>query len=271
MISITSRQLKSIAYFPFARSRRTWSSRHFSVLACLLLSGISGTAQAEQWQLEKNGEDYQISIQSNQGDRLILNHEGEDTRFIINVPSKHKQPDSRQMLQRWFDKDHSIIESEISRIDRYTYQIKLSKSQKNDFIQKMINYVDLYIRYPIGEHSYREVRFSLIGFTAVLNDMLIAHEIGHLDPEWLNENHKTRELMCYYAANFSVLAMLHRRQGLSYRQSLKKFKSQYADALNDVISDIVKQVYNMPAARLPRDPRGDKYGIFKRCMENFNR
>lgn len=241
----------------------------FWLLVAILTLGVINEVSARQWKLEKHGEQYQISVQGVEHDRLVLSHEGENSRLMLMTADGHEQPDNSRILQFWFDDDNSIIETGLTRLSRQTYLIQLNSTQKNAIIKQMINGIKFHIRYLLNEHTYREITFSLIGFTAVLNDLLIAHEIGHLDPEWMNENHKSQELMCYYAANFSVLAMLHRKSGLSYQQSISKLKERHTEALDEVISDVVKQVYTMPRARLPRDPRGDKFGIFQRCMERF--
>lgn len=245
------------------KPRSTW------LLATILALNCYSYANASQWKLELHNEQYQISIQAKQGDRLVLSHAGEDTRFVLLTAAGQDQPDNRQLLQFWFDNETAIIETGLTRLSRQTYLIQLDSSQKNEILKQMVNGIKLQMRYPLKELNYRQINFSLIGFTAILNDFLIAHEIGHLDPEWLNENHKTQELMCYYAANFSVLAMLHRKQGLSYKQSANRLKKRYTDVLDEVITDIVKQVYAMPRSRLPRDPRGDKFGIFQRCMQRY--
>lgn len=247
----------------------SWKPRSIWLLAVVLTLDCYNYANASQWKLEMHNEQYQISIQGKQADRLILSHDGENTRFVLLTAAGQDQPDNRQILQLRFDNETSIIETGLSRLDRRTYLIQLSGMQKNEILKQMINRINLQMRYQVKEHIYREISFSLLGFTAVLNDFLIAHEIGRLDPEWLNENHKMRELMCYYAANFSVLSMLHRKNGLAYKQSLSRLKKRYTDELDEVITDIVRQVYAMPRSSLPHDPRGDKFGIFQRCMERF--
>ena len=259
-------------------SMQTWSVppvwiSHRRLLGTLIISMLifQAPTHAGQWKLEKNGEQYQMSIQSSDRDRLILSHTGEDTRFVLLTTSKQKQPDNRQMLQLWFDNESSIIETGLTRIKPRTYLIKLNRSQKNDILNQMVNKVDLHMRYLVHDRIYRDMEFSLIGFTAVLNDMLIAHDMGHLDPEWLNENHKTQELMCFYAANLSVQAMINRKRGLTYKNTIQQLKKRYRESLEEVINDIVKQVYAMPYSKLPRDPRGDKYGIFSRCMRRYQR
>lgn len=238
------------------------------LLTAALAVCFQSEVMANQWKLEKHGEQYEISVQGLQGDRLVVSHEGEDSRFILLTAADQDQPDNRLLLQFWFDTETSIVETGLTRLSRQTYLIQLDSSQKNDVLKQMIKHVNMKMRYLIKGQNYREITFSLLGFTAVLNDLLIAHEIGHLDPEWLNENHKTQELMCYYAANFSVLAMLHRKQGLSDQQSIDILKKRYTEALEEVITDIVLQVYRMPRSKLPRDPRGDKFGIFQRCMQH---
>lgn len=157
------------------------------LLTSMLILATPCLVNAAQWELEKHGEDYQISIQSSRGDRLVLFHEGEDTRFILWTAADRKQPDKQRILQLWFDKDTDIIKTGISRLNTQSYLIQLSSSQKSEILNQMINRLQLRVRYPVDEQNYRTIVFSLLGFTAVLNDLLIAHEIGHLDPEWLNE------------------------------------------------------------------------------------
>lgn len=239
-------------------------------LAWLVIPVVFNVSHAVQWQLDKNADQYQISIRSSQGDRLTLSHEGEDTQFIISFTKRRQSPDKRHTVQIWFDKQDSVLETKLARLANNTFKFKLSKSQKSSVINQMINHITLHVRYLVDDQNYQETEFSLLGFTAVLNDLLIAHDIGHLDPEWLNENHKTTELTCFYAANFSVMAMLYRKQGYSYKRTVQRIQSQYNEMLHEVISNIVKQVYAMPRDSLPRDPRGDKYGIFQNCMQGFN-
>lgn len=253
---------------------KTWlQAAHYHLVGRILIGvlavNVHTEIQANQWKLEKHDEQYQISIQSVQHDRLILSHESEDTRFVLLAATGQEQPDNKQILQLWFDNETSIIETKLTQLKNRTYLIELNRPQKNKILKQMINKVNLHVRYLVGEHIYRKISFSLLSFTAVLNDMLIAHEIGHLDPQWLNENHKTQELMCFYAANFSVLSMLHRKRGLAYERSLSQLKKHYTDVLDEVITDIVKQVYAIPRSKLPRDPRGDKFGIFQRCMQRY--
>jgi len=245
------------------------SSMLAKILICLAALCIQAQSSASQWKLEKHDDHYQIFIATAQQDRLVLSHEGEDTHFILHTASDQAQPDSEQHLQIWFDNDTGITEVTMTRLKKLTYQINLDHEQKKKFLRQMINKITFHIRYLLKEHDYRHLSFSLLGFTAVLNDLLIAHEIGHLDPEWLNENHKTQELMCFYAANFSVLSILHRKNGLTAKQSISRIKQQYTTVLDELIMDIVRQVYNMPRTKLPRDPRGDKFGIFQRCMQAY--
>lgn len=231
--------------------------------------GIPDKASAGLWRLDKLDAQYQISIRGQEHDQLTLSHEGTDTLFVLTTASSHTPSGNTHRLQLWFDDRPSVTDTSMTRLDKRSFLIHLTSSEKNDIIHKMITGIKLQIRYPITQNTYRNIRFSLLGFTAALNDLLIAHEIGHLDPEWLNENHKTQELMCYYAADFSVLSMLHRKQGLIHAESVSRLKREYGDELGEVITNIVTQVYAMPHDRLPRDPRGDKFGIFQRCMQGY--
>ncbi len=147
-----------------------------------------------------------------------------------------------------------------------TYLIELERKQKTSLLNWMVSQLVIVIDVITEQQTVSVVEFSLVGFTTRLNDFLIAKEIGKLDYRWLLENHKDKELLCYYAANVYVKAMLDRIDNRSVQQTLASIPKTGIEMLDSVTGEMVDNVYGVPKQNLPRDPRGDKYGIFKSCM-----
>ena len=181
-----------------------------------------------------------------------------------------------------YNPDHAIIQigdlrektGKLQLIDKYsgqqTYLLKLNRKQKTALLNKMISDLVINIKIIDNRQHLPQVSFSLSGFTARLNDFLIAREIDKLDYEWLLENNKDRELLCYYAANIYVKAMLDRLDKGNYKKTMETIPKTGIEKLDSVTGEMVQNVYSIPARKLPTDPRGDKYGIFRACMSQAN-
>jgi len=154
--------------------------------------------------------------------------------------------------------------------DQQTFLLSLSKKQKTSLLNKMISGLEITVNLAHKRQPVTPIIFSLSGFTARLNDFLIAKEIGKLDYEWLLENHKDRELLCYYAANIYVKALLDRLNKKDYKYTMNSIVKTGIDKLDNATGEMIQNVYSIPARKLPTDPRGDKYGIFKACMSQAN-
>lgn len=189
---------------------------------------------------------------------------------------------SLQTSKTRYNPDHAVIQigdmitktGKLQLIDKQsgqqTYLLKLERSQQTSLLNKMISGLVISIRIIDKGQQISPFEFSLSGFTARLNDFLIAREIGQLDYEWLLENHKDRELLCYYAANIYVKAIQDRLDKGNYRKTLDAIPKTGIEKLDSVTGEMVQNVYSIPARNLPTDPRGDKYGIFKACMSQAN-
>jgi len=151
-----------------------------------------------------------------------------------------------------------------------TFLLRLSRKQKTSLLNKMISGLVITLNLRNKKKPLPSITFTLSGFTARLNDFLIAKEIGNLDYEWLLEHHKTRELLCYYAANVYVKSLLSRLDNKSYKQTLASIPKTGIDKLDSTTDEMVQNVYSIPRRKLPTDPRGEKYGIFKACMSQAN-
>jgi len=209
-----------------------------------------------------NSDKHQLSIVENKGGVdffLSLNMSktlDKPAYAIIQVGELTEKTDGLQLIDK--------------HVEQQTYLLTLNRKQKTTLLNKMIADLVINIRLISKPQHIPQVAFSLSGFTARLNDFLIAREIGKLDYQWLLENHKERELLCYYAANIYVKALLDRLSKGSYKKTLESIPNTGIEKLDNATEEMVQNAYSVPASKLPKDPRGDKYGIFKACMSQAN-
>jgi len=143
----------------------------------------------------------------------------------------------------------------------------LDAQQKNQLMKQMIGGLELRLIVKENKKAMASLSYSLMGFTASLNDFLIAREIGRLDYHWLAEQNKHKPLVCYYAANIYVLTLLDRKNSLTIENSMKKLpKSGILQLDEEIGPQIIRNVYKLPDNKIPIEPRGDKYAMFKNCM-----
>jgi len=194
---------------------------------------------------------------------------GSDLEFLLKLAQERSGPDVAQSHSVWVDGSERVptLLELMGQDGGKTFRLGLTAQQKITFMNQMIEGLILGIAFKDQTQQTRTVRFSLIGFTAAMNDLLIASEIGTLDVERLWERHKERELLCYFTAATAVKAMLDRKAGRSQEECLATIGRTGIDMLDEAIPEMVAHVYAVPHAQVPVDPRGDKYGIFKDCME----
>jgi len=230
----------------------------------LLLPGLVSA----QWRFIPVDDGYAIGTTNRDGDQLVLVRAQDDLEFLLTPAGHRARPDTSQKLLVWVDGSQRVTTS-LQRVgqDKETIlRVEFTPQQKVTFVKRMIEGLTFGVVFEDRERKVTTVRFSLIGFTAAINDLLIASEIGTLDLERLWESHKEKELLCYFTATTAVRAMLHRKDGRSQEQCLGAIGRTGIDMLNEAIPKIVARVYQVPEAQVPLDPRGDKYGIFKDCM-----
>jgi hypothetical protein len=61
--------------------------------------------------------------------------------------------------------------------------------------------------------------------------------------------------------------MQERIRGRSAVQAQVTLPRTGQSSVDEMIPDIISQVYAVPASELPIEPRGDKFAIFEECME----
>jgi len=239
----------------------------------LFLGVILPALAAGEWSLSAGDGGHSIATTNNAGERLVLMRAGSELEFLLMLAQEGSRPDVSQSHLVWIDGSERVPTALelVGRAGGKTFQLGLTGQQKITFMNQMIEGLTLGIAFKDQTQQTRTARFSLIGFTAAMNDFLIASEIGTLDLERLWEGHKERELLCYFTAATAVKAMLDRKGGRSQEECLAGMGRTGIDALNEAIPEIVARVYAVPHAQVPVDPRGDKYGIFKDCMARHAR
>jgi len=209
-----------------------------------------------------NSDKHQLSI--------VENKNGVDFFLSIDISNPLNRPGYALIRVGEIKEKAAPIQLVDNHSGQKTYLLKLSRKQQTTLMNKMISGLVIDINIFNKQQRNQHVKFSLSGFTARLNDFLIVREIGKLDYEWLLENHKDRELLCYYASNIYVQALLDRLNKGSYKKTLESIPKTGIEKLDSVTGEMVENVYSIPARKLPKDPRGDKYGIFKACMSRAN-
>ena len=223
------------------------------------------------WNINSNGPKGIYTVNSDRHQLSIVeNKDGVD--FFLSIHSDKMPYDPKRAIIKVGDLSEKT--DKIQLIDAHsglhTYQLGLGKKQKTTLLNKMISGLIINIDLVNKRQHIRQLVFSLSNFTARLNDFLIVREIGKLDYEWLLENHKDRELLCYYAANIYVKALQDRLGKGNYKSTLESIPKTGIEKLDNVTAEMVENVYSIPARKLPIDPRGDKYGIFRACMSKAN-
>ena len=150
------------------------------------------------------------------------------------------------------------------------FKIDIGSDLKQNYIARMIAGLKWSIIFNQNSRANRTISFSLIGFTVAFNDLLIANDIGTLDPNRLKANKKNRELFCYITSNITVQALDHRLRGDTSKEALNSISKTDYSSLNRHLPDIITQVYNIPKKQLPSEPGAEKYIIFNRCMKSQN-
>lgn len=219
------------------------------------------TVKGEHWIVTENDRKDQLAVLRDQRSRVL----------VVLAPSRPR-PDMSEPVRVWVDGAEPVmtmLRREAAWTAARAHSLDFDPEQEVYFMKRMIAGLRLYMEYRDEQEQPVRLDFSLMGFTASLNDLLIAKDLGTLDPERLVETDREKELMCLYAANISVTAMRNRKKGLSRDEALARIKSTGLTTLDEAGANIVAGVYQMPESDIPRDPRGDKYGIFRRCMAQY--
>ncbi|HHJ15243.1 MAG TPA: hypothetical protein ENJ80_00940 [Gammaproteobacteria bacterium] len=240
--------------------------RIWIAITLLLLSA----ATHADWTLRQTEDGHWITTVTPEGHQFIVTHnQSEETSFLMVVQVDRQAPPLPLRVSLAVDHGpatEAVLALLERKPDSRLFRIELSDEEKKTFITRMIAGLDLRVWFGERATGKNTLKFSLTGFTAAFNDLLIADRVGRLDPAWLIERHRERELGCYYTANLFVAAMQERIRGRSEIQARESLPRSGQPEVDEMIPDIVSQVYAVPAAHLPIDPRGDKYAIFEECM-----
>ncbi|UCE89905.1 MAG: hypothetical protein JSW10_03510 [Pseudomonadota bacterium] len=225
----------------------------------------------DDWSVTTVKGEHWIVTENDQRDQLAVLR-SERSRILVVLESARARPNLKEPVRVWVDGSDPVstmLRREAAWTAARAHSLDFDPDQEVYFMRRMIAGIRLYKEYRDEADMPVQVNFSLMGFTASLNDLLIAEELGTLDPERLAETDREKELMCLYAANISVTAMRDRKQGRSHEEALARVKKTGITTLDEAATNIVAGVYQLPESDIPREPRGDKYGIFRRCMMQY--
>ena len=240
---------------------------HKIFMFCVLLLPITVTAD---WNLRQTDDGHWINSSTPEGHELIVvQNEEKQTHFLLVLAVDQPVPEVPSLISLTIDRG-PVIQTQLKLLEQRRksrlFQIELDSEQKGLYIRRMIAGLKLHIWFGERSITRERLQFSLRGFTVAFNDLLIASRVGRLDPEWLMEQGREKELGCFYTANLFILAMRERVNNHSEEQTRESLPRTGYDAVDEMIPDIVSQVYAVPANQLPIEPRGDKYAIFDACM-----
>ncbi len=155
-------------------------------------------------------------------------------------------------------------------------RMEVSEDEENTYLSQMISGLTMTIYFDFSPKDNaignitksKNITFSLKGFTVAFNDLLIANDIGSLDPEWLMQHNKDRELYCLITTNISIEAMQYRLDGKSYKRVLHLIKKTGFSIIDHNLAGLIEQVYKIPKKNLSYVPRAEKYLMFLNCMKH---
>jgi len=217
------------------------------------------------WALEQSDEGHWISTKNRAQHQFVASHDQGTTNFllILTVPESMTTVPSRVNLS--IDQGPGIATRLTllkKRPGNMAFRLELDDTQKDVLIAQLVS--GLTLEADFGKQQ--STRFSLMGYTAAFSDLLIANEIGWIDPFWLTTNGKQQELACYQMATLSVQAIKSRKRGKNSTDTLSTLSKYENLVIQNALTDIVSWAYKIPEGDLPRIPVSRKYGIFKRCM-----
>ena len=238
------------------------------VLFSLLM--IFSTVAGAEWFLEQSEDGHWITTHDSQNNQFIVATKGTELQYllILNVPEQMGWvPDSIRII---IDRDEGVrtpLELIKQRPGKMAFRLGLSAEAKRSYLQQMVAGLKLKLHFSGKRNQTDSLRFSLLGFTDVYHDWLIANELGRLDPFWLHSHGKDRELNCYYSAQFSIKALEARRKGKTEKETLNSLARIGIVSVDELLPDIVAWAYALPENQLPNLPMSMKYHLFRDCID----
>ncbi len=245
----------------------------------LTLSVLVPSVALADWQMTDKNVNKLFNTDTN-GNQFALVQNRQEIDFtlsLVKLLPASKQTISKLTAETAPDRVYLTIDSAkvmstdlqyISQSDgRMQLVVVLDAVQKKELIKRMIAGLEIRILVKHKNKSLATATYSLVGFTAEMNDFLIAMDIGKLNYQWLAGQAMHKELVCLYAATVYVQALLDRQSSLTIENSMEKLpKTGMLQLEEEVGPELIRTVYKLPAYKIPIEPRGDKYAIFHSCM-----
>lgn len=227
------------------------------------------TSAQANWQVTDQKVQKLFSTDSS-GNRFSLVQGDNGVDFVLLLSNPIPQGASPNRIHLVIDSSQPLT-TDVQFIRQSDTQIQLTlvldTDTKKQLMKQMMGGLELRLIIKETNKKIASLNYSLMGFTANLNDFLIAREIGRLNYHWLAGQNKHKELVCYYAANTYVQTLLDRKNGLTIENSLEKLpKSGILQLDEEIGPEIIRNVFKLSDNKIPIEPRGDKYAIFANCI-----
>jgi len=246
----------------------------------LLFAGtvLAGSSAADNWTLVSSKDAYWIKTVSADSHELLVAYHEDAAQFLLILKTDSPAPDKTLPVSIQIDrgpKQGGHLRLLEKRPEQSIFRLEVDEADKANYLAQMIAGLKMTIHFDFirKQHSSRgsafskNVSFSLMGFTVALNDLLIANDIGSLNPEWLMRHNKDRELYCLLTTNVSIKAMQYRLDGEDYNNVLHLVPETGYSIIDHNLGEIIEQVYRIPQGDLPYVPRAEKYLMFANCMK----
>ena len=240
----------------------------YFIVAVILVPGTVWAA----WELEQSPDGHWIVTRHSEDHQFIVGGKGQDMQFLLIL----MMPKRNAILP----KEATVSVDDGPRLTRQLtlleqqptgmlLRLEFANAEKSTFIRRLISGLTLRLNFGQQGSETENLYFTLRGFTVVYNELLIANEAGSLDPNVMRSQNKQRELICYYAANLSVQALQKRSEGMVSEEALRSLPRTGLATVDDDLPNIVDWAYQLPTSELPSEPRAEKYGFFRRCMDGL--
>ncbi|MCK4704455.1 MAG: hypothetical protein KAT90_03150 [Gammaproteobacteria bacterium] len=239
-------------------------NKYALLIALALCYGIS---HAGNWELIPSRDAYWIKTHNPQQHDLLLAYNQKQPQFLLILATNSPPPDEPMPVQIQIDDGRKETAQLIflkQQKGEIIFRLKVPEVDKQAYIDRMIAGFKFTI-YP-EEETIDAISFSLQGFTLNLNELMIANDIGQLDPQWLLKNNKTRELFCYLSSDITIQAIRYRRRGISLSEAVQSISATGILLVDHERENIIKRVYNIQRNQLTDKPEHHKYRNFKTCM-----
>lgn len=243
----------------------------------LLLFFLSGIGSADEWAFVSSKDAFWIKTVNIDKHELLVAYHEDKPQFLLILKTESKEPNKPVPVSIKIDsgpkKPGHLVFLE-KRPEQIIFRIEIDEEEKDITIDQMVAGLVWSIYFDsesaskssTSKAALQAIQFTLKGFTVALNDLMIGNDIGSLDPGWLMQHKKDRELYCLMTTEISIKAMQYRTKGETYNNTLHLIPKTNYSIIDHNLADIISQVYNLPLKDLPCVPRAEKYLMFSRCM-----